>query len=184
MSASGSKVTPAGALKTRACCYAADMTITRLLLLLVAVIVACPGHGMRAQQPGGSDHARGEFDIKMTMLPSDEQTQRLGAGRAWGDKQIRGDLEGTSQGYMLTATTDVKDSAAYVALERVDATLKGRKGTFIFQHSGWMRAGAQHLAISVVPDSATAELMGLAGTMTITIVGGKHFYDFAYTLPD
>jgi hypothetical protein len=35
----------------------------------------------------------------------------------------------------------------------------------------------------VVPDSATGELVGLTGTMTITIADGKHSYDFEYTLP-
>jgi uncharacterized protein DUF3224 len=151
--------------------------------MAVAMLMGVLGKGMRAEPSGDADHARGEFDIKINLLPPDEQTQRLGAGRAWGDKQIHGDLEGTSQGYMLTATTEVKGSASYVALERFDATLRGRKGTFLLQHSAWMRAGEQHLSINVVPDSGTGQLVGLAGTMTITIVDGKHFYDFEYTLP-
>ena len=184
MSDSGSKLMAAGASGTRARCYAVDMTITRFVLpMAVAMLVGVLGKGTRAEQSGGGDHARGEFDVKINLLPPDEQTQRLGAGRAWGDKQIHGDLEGTSQGYMLTATGEVKGSASYVALERVDATLKGRKGTFLLQHSAWMRAGEQHLAINVVPDSGTGQLAGLTGTMMITIVDGKHFYDFEYMLP-
>jgi hypothetical protein len=39
------------------------------------------------------------------------------------DKQFRGDLEATSRGQMLTAMTDVKGSAGYVAIERVTGTL-------------------------------------------------------------
>lgn len=35
------------------------------------------------------------------------------------DESFRGDLEGTSKGQMLTAGTDVKDPAGYVAIERV-----------------------------------------------------------------
>jgi len=47
-----------------------------------------------------------------------------------------------------------------------------------------MSRGAQELAISVVPDSGAGELAGLAVKVTITIaVGGKHSYDFEYTLP-
>ena len=38
--------------------------------------------------------------------------------------------------------------------------------------------------ISVVPDSGTGELAGLAGTMTIDIVDGAHFFEFDYTLED
>lgn len=63
-------------------------------------------------------------------------------------------------------------------------TLHGRSGTFIFQHSGTMTRGAPHLIITVVPDSRTGQLSGLTGTMVINIEGGKHSYDFEYTLAD
>jgi hypothetical protein len=47
-----------------------------------------------------------------------------------------------------------------------------------------MTRGAQQLAIDIVPDSGTAELKGIAGSMTIRIeAGGKHFYELSYTLP-
>ena len=85
---------------------------------------------------------------------------------------------------MLTALTAVKESAGYVAIEHVVGTLKGKKGTFVLQHSGTMTRGEQQLVISVVPDSATGDLAGLAGRMTIKIEGGKHFYEFEYTLAD
>jgi len=83
---------------------------------------------------------------------------------------------------MLTAGTSVKDSAGYVAIERVSGALHGRKGSFVLQHSGIMTRGAPQLTITVVPDSGTGELAGLTGTMGITIAGGKHSYDFEYTL--
>jgi hypothetical protein len=47
-----------------------------------------------------------------------------------------------------------------------------------------MTRGAPHLVVNVVPDSGTDELTGLAGTMTIRIEDGKHFYDFEYTLAE
>jgi hypothetical protein len=43
-------------------------------------------------------------------------------------------------------------------------------------------SGAQHLTVTIVPDSGTGELAGLAGTMTIVIADGKHSYEFDYTL--
>ncbi|MBE0594128.1 MAG: DUF3224 domain-containing protein, partial [Gemmatimonadales bacterium] len=52
----------------------------------------------------------------------------------------------------------------------------------VLQHSGIMAHGAQQLRITVVPDSGTEELVGLAGTMTITITDGEHSYDFEYTI--
>jgi hypothetical protein len=99
------------------------------------------------------------------------------------DKQIHGDLEGTSKGQMLTAMTAIKGSAGYVAVERVTGTLKGRSGSFTLQHSATMDRNTPHLLITVVPDSGTGELEGITGTFNIKITEGKHFYDFEYTLP-
>ncbi|MGD0446792.1 MAG: DUF3224 domain-containing protein [Edaphobacter sp.] len=39
------------------------------------------------------------------------------------------------------------------------------------------------LSGTIVPDSGTGQLVGIAGKLTITITEGKHFYDLAYTLP-
>ena len=98
------------------------------------------------------------------------------------DKQFHGDLEATSKGQMLAAGTAIEGSAGYVAIEQATGTLHGRSGSFVLQHSGTMARGAGQLAITVVPDSGTGELVGLAGTMAITIVDGQHLYDFEYTL--
>ena len=86
-------------------------------------------------------------------------------------------------GQMLTGMGEVKESGAYVAIERVRGTLHGRTGTFAVYHRGIMTRGAQELVITVVPDSGTEDLTGITGTMTIEIKDGKHFYAFHYTLP-
>jgi hypothetical protein len=100
------------------------------------------------------------------------------------DKQFHGDIEATSKGQMLAAMTEVPGSAGYVAMERVSGLLHGHKGTFSLQHSGTMTRGVGQLTILVVPDSATGELLGLAGRMAINIAEGKHSYEFDYTLPE
>jgi hypothetical protein len=100
------------------------------------------------------------------------------------DKQFHGDLEATSKGEMLTAMTEVKGSAGYVAIERVSGTLHGRTGSFVLLHRGIMTGGGQELSLTVVPDSGSGELVGLAGKMQIKIVEGKHFYEFEYTLAE
>jgi hypothetical protein len=100
------------------------------------------------------------------------------------DKLFRGDLEATGKGQMLVAGTDVKNSAGYVAIERITGTLDGRSGSFALQHSGIMTRGAPQQTITVVPDSGSGELAGLGGSMTIVIEGGKHSYNFEYTLPE
>ncbi len=85
---------------------------------------------------------------------------------------------------MLAAGTGAKGSSGgYVALEIVTGSLKGRTGTFVLQHSATMNRGIPHLSVTVVPDSGTGQLTGLAGTMDIIIADGKHSYDFEYTLP-
>jgi Protein of unknown function (DUF3224) len=129
-----------------------------------------------------SHRATGTFDVK--LAPQADAAVDASLGRMSIDKQFRGDLEGTSKGQMLTAGTAVKDSAGYVAIEKVTGTLSGRNGTFILQHSATMTRGTPHLTIIVVPDSGTDQLVGLTGTMTIIIEGAKHSYEFEYQLPE
>jgi hypothetical protein len=126
----------------------------------------------------------GTFDVKLTPQTTDDKSEGPPLGRMSIDKKFHGDLEGTSKGEMLTAGTVVKGSAGYVAIERVSGTLRGRPGTFVLQHSGTMNRGTPQLSITVVPDSGTGQLTGLAGTMTIKITDGKHSYEFEYTLPE
>lgn len=127
-------------------------------------------------------HASGPFDVKLTPQPAEPDIDG-GLGRMALDKTFHGDLEATSKGTMLSAMTDVKGSAGYVALERVSGTLHGRRGSFVLQHSGTMDRGTPTLSVSVVPDSGTDELVGLSGTMAIVIARGAHNYGFDYELP-
>ena len=127
--------------------------------------------------------ARGTFEVKLAPQTTAHEHAGASLGRLSIDKEFRGDLVGTSKGEMLTAMTSVKESAGYVAIERVTGTLQGRKGSFVLQHSGTMTRGAPALVITVVPDSGTEELTGLAGTMKIIVADGKHSYEFDYTLP-
>ncbi|MEO8104178.1 MAG: DUF3224 domain-containing protein [Betaproteobacteria bacterium] len=127
--------------------------------------------------------AKGTFDVTLTAQPLADAATGQKLGRMSLDKQFFGDLIGTSKGEMLSAMTDTKGSAGYVAIERVDGSLNGNKGTFVLQHSGTMTRGAPQLWVTVVPDSGTGELAGLAGSLKIDIVDRKHFYDFQYSLP-
>jgi hypothetical protein len=128
-------------------------------------------------------HAHGNFEVKMSPQPAEENVGDASIGRMALDKHYHGDLDATGLGQMLATGTAVQGSAGYVAMERVTGTLGGRRGAFNLQHSGTMTRGAPNLSIGVVPDSGTDELEGLAGTLAITIADGKHFYDFEYTLP-
>lgn len=122
--------------------------------------------------------ASGTFEVKMAPLTTGDDVP----GRMSLDKQFHGALEATGKGEMLTAMTSVQGSAGYVAIERVTGKLDGRSGSFVLQHSGIMSRGEPNLTITVVPDSGTGELAGIAGRMMINIADGKHSYDFEYTL--
>ena len=128
-----------------------------------------------------SFHASGTFEVKLVPQPSDNPAAPLLA-RLLLDKQFHGELEATSKGQMLSAGTATKGSAGYVAIEQVEGALQGRRGSFVLQHNGVMTRGEGKLTVAVVPDSGTGELVGLAGTMTIRIEGGKHYYGLDYTL--
>jgi hypothetical protein len=128
-------------------------------------------------------HASGTFEVKLLPQPLADAGADATLGRMSIDKTFSGDLQGTSKGEMLTAGDPAKGSAGYVAIERVSGIVQGRIGTFALQHSGTMNRGAFQLAVTVVPDSATGDLAGLAGTFDIKIVDGKHFYTLDYVLP-
>ena len=139
--------------------------------------------GAAAQEKILTNHASGTFDVKLTPQATDDTD--AGLGRVSIDKQFHGDLDGTSKGFMLSsAATVVKGSGGYVAMEKVTATLKGRSGSFVLQHSGTMTRGTPQLSVIVVPDSGAGQLEGLTGTMTIKINNGKHSYEFEYALPE
>ena len=125
--------------------------------------------------------AKGTFEVKTTPVALDEQPGMATLGHFTLDKQFHGDLEAVSKGHMLTAGR-VEGAAGYVAMERVTGTLGGRAGSFVLQHTGTMDRTGLQLAITVVPESSTGDLAGLAGRLSIEITEGMHFYEFEYTL--
>jgi hypothetical protein len=136
-----------------------------------------------AQETPVTQRATGTFDVKIT--PESVHAAMEGElGRMSIDKQFHGDLEGSSRGEMLAiGNGGAGSSGAYVALERVRATLGGRTGTFALMHQGVMTRGEASLVVTVVPDSGTEGLEGITGTMRIIIEGRQHSYEFSYTLP-
>lgn len=126
--------------------------------------------------------ASGTFTVTSTPHPPYDTEPGATLGRVTFQKQFEGDLSATSVVEMLSAMTEVNGSAAYVALERVRGSLGGRQGSFVLSHTGIMKRGTASLTVTVVPDSATHELTGLHGTMSISIADGVHSYAFDYSL--
>lgn len=168
---------------------AAAARVALAMAIATAFALLMPGTSsaqMTTQAAARTHHsATGSFTVQMKPLSeSGFGTGSANLGRLSLEKVFEGDLVGVGQGEMLTAMTQTKGSAGYVAIERVTGSLNGRKGSFVLQHSGLMNRGAQSLSIVVVADSGAEDLVGLEGTLRIRIEAGKHHYDFDYTLPD
>ena len=132
--------------------------------------------------PDGYRRATGSFEVTMNPHPPYDTTDGISLGRVTINKRFQGDLDATSVVEMLGAMTSVKGSAGYVAIERIVGTLESRSGSFVLQHSGTMTRGEPQLTVSVVPDTGTGELKGIAGKMTIDISNGKHTFTLDYIL--
>ena len=157
------------------------------LLLVTPLFIASLASPQTNPSPMGGTRvnhvAKGEFTVKLLPLAMEGQPEGAKLRRMSIDKTISGDLVAMTTGQMLSAMTNVEGSAGYVAIERVEGSLHGKKGSFVLQHSGTMNRGAPLLLVTVVPDSGTDELVGLAGEFKIIIANGKHSYEFSYSLP-
>jgi hypothetical protein len=118
----------------------------------------------------------------MAPLTADAIATEAGLASYSIDKTWQGDIEGTSKGQM-TATQLEGEAGLYIALEKVTATIAGCHGTFVFEHRGYMAKGVPDLTVKVAPGSGAGELAGISGKLDIKIEGGKHFYEFEYSLP-
>ena len=82
--------------------------------------------------------------------------------RATVTKKLTGDIEGESQvEYLMTYRSD--GTATFVGLERVNARIDGRSGSFILQRTGVFEGGQAKESYSVVSGSAIGDLRGLRG---------------------
>ncbi len=92
-------------------------------------------------------------------------------------KTFTGAIEGTSTVEMLTASNET--SRAYVAFERLDVSVDGRKGGFVLRH--W--ADDTGMSLLILAGSGTGELAGISGTAAIAQDGdGNHTLTLTYEL--
>ena len=82
--------------------------------------------------------------------------------RASVSKTFTGDIEGEGQiDYLMMYRSD--GSATFVGLERVTGRIGARSGTFVLQRTGVFEGGQAKESYTVVPGSATGQLVGLRG---------------------
>ena len=154
-----------------------------LIIALITLLLSTTSYGPQAEGKPMTQTATGTFVVSMKPLAFEGADAEFKLGRMSIDKQISGDLTASTMGQMLSAMTGTDGSAGYVALERVEGVLDGKRGAFVLQHTGTMNRGVPSLLVTVVPDSGTEELVGLEGEFKINIEEGKHSYEFTYRLP-
>src|SRR4051812_26486703 len=94
--------------------------------------------------------AKGNFEVTLQPEPPYDDVAGVTFGRVSIEKRFFGPLEGTAKAQMLAARGPVATSAAYVALDRVTATLAGRSGSFALVHLGLSDRGALSLSVTIV----------------------------------
>jgi hypothetical protein len=109
----------------------------------------------------------------------DEPAEGLPLARATVRKRFSGPLEGTSVAELLTA-----GESGYLASERVDGALDGRRGTFVLQHGGIGDETEQHAFGHIVPGSGTGDLRGLRGEAVFAHDSDGARVTLTYSLPD
>jgi hypothetical protein len=165
-----------------ACCARCRKLFPMRFLLPLGLALSTLVLQAQAQQKeiSMSHHAHGTFTVKVQPLtPAPAE----GLSRYSINKQIHGDLEATTVGEMFSGGDPKQGTAGYVAIETVTGTLAGKNGSFALQYFATMDQSGPKMQVIVVPGSGTGKLAGIAGTFTITIENGQHFYEFDYTLP-
>lgn len=126
----------------------------------------------------------GRFDLTSWVEEAYDDADGARLVKVRNTKTFEGGISGTSSTELLQAIAG-DGGAAYVGMERVGGEVDGRKGTFVLRHSASMTAdGGGDMRVDVVPGSATGDLAGLTGELTITMTPEReHSYSFAYALP-
>ncbi|GGO89119.1 DUF3224 domain-containing protein [Wenjunlia tyrosinilytica] len=122
------------------------------------------------------EKATGTFTIDTWEDRVYDEREGATLGKVHVEKTFEGALKGTGTAELLTVLDGEGNPAVYVAVERFTGTLDGRPGTFVLHHTAPGGPG-ERMSVRVVPGTATGELIGLTGTLTIDIDDqGAHSY--------
>lgn len=129
-----------------------------------------------------SIQATSTFNIdSWDAAPYDEQSG-VSLSRTRVTKTFHGEIEGQSTAELLMVGAQ-DGSAAYVGIERIVGSVRGRSGSFVLQHSATMTRDASSASWTIVPDSGTGELRGLRGEAKIVNEpDGGHAFILDYEL--
>ena len=116
--------------------------------------------------------------------PYDEREGLPRQTRAAVSKEYSGDIEGEGAvEYLMMYRSD--GTAAFVGLERLTGRVGDRSGSFVLQRTGVYEDGQAKESYSVVPGSATGQLIGLRGEGNSAVVhGGEHPFVLDYEIAE
>ncbi len=102
--------------------------------------------------------------------------------RASVTKALTGDISGEGQvEYLMMYRSD--GSAVFVGLERVVGSIEGKAGSFVLQRTGVFEGGQARESYTVIPGSATGDLVGLTGEGSTSVGHGmEHPFTMAYEI--
>ena len=100
--------------------------------------------------------------------------------RASVTKTFSGDIEGEGQvEYLMMYRSD--GTATFVGLERIVGRIGGKAGTFVLQRTGIFENGQAKESYTVIPGSATGDLVGLEAEGNSAVGHGmEHPFELDY----
>jgi hypothetical protein len=99
-------------------------------------------------------------------VPFDDARDDQSLRRATVRRRYSGEIAGTSLAH-VTIYRATPERLGYVATDRFEGSVAGRKGGFVFQHCGSIDRGVLRPFGYVVPGSGTGDLVGIAGDVRI-----------------
>lgn len=109
-------------------------------------------------------HASSTFVIdKKDFVPAEWVGGSMTRGRF--EKTFTGDFEGTGVVEAVLLRSDGDGPAVYSAVERIDGTLHGKRGSFLLLHQAMMPGPSSW---SIAQGSGLGELQGISGAGEIT----------------
>ena len=96
-------------------------------------------------------------------------------------RSFSGDLEGESTAELLIAKSE--GGGGYVGHDRINGTLNGQAGGFVFQHTGLLGPEGVTTTGVIVPGTGSGELSGITGEGTmLEDEDGNHTLTLEYEL--
>ena len=96
-------------------------------------------------------------------------------------RSFSGDLEGESTAELMIAKSE--GGGGYIGHDRINGTLAGKTGSFVFQHTGVMGPEGITNTGTIVPGTGTGELEGITGEGTMLADDeGNHTFTLTYEL--